>query len=189
MAGPIRGALRELDAELPAFIQTWEQDLGGALFPSMVATVSLGVMGLMGAMLAVMAGPAEAMVCVDLENLDDGLDMVLRRSVGAAPRHPQDGVMIDQGPALLGSHGLLPLGDYLDTVAGALGSRGAGFRALPSIFWLASGDGALRAAGWVGVVLSAAVLLGYANALMLAVLCAGALVLRRRPSRAADVEA
>src|SRR5262249_5504662 len=54
--------------------------------------------------------------------------------------------LVDQGPALLGSHGLLPLGDYLDTVTGALGSRGAGFRTLPSIFWLASGDGALRAA-------------------------------------------
>jgi predicted permease len=53
LAGSIRTALRELDAELPAFMQTWEQNLGGALFPSMVATVSLGVMGLMGAMLAV----------------------------------------------------------------------------------------------------------------------------------------
>ena len=80
--------------------------------------------------------------------------------------------LVDQGPALLGRHGLLPLGDYLDAVAGALGSRGAGFRQLPSIFWLSSGDGALRAAGWLGVALSAAVLLGYANAVMLAVLCA-----------------
>jgi hypothetical protein len=53
LAGSIRSALRELDAALPSFVQTWEQDLGGALFPSMVATVSLGVMGLMGAMLAV----------------------------------------------------------------------------------------------------------------------------------------
>jgi predicted permease len=53
LAGSIRSALRELDAALPSFVQTWEQDLDGALFPSMVATVSLGVLGLMGAMLAV----------------------------------------------------------------------------------------------------------------------------------------
>lgn len=79
--------------------------------------------------------------------------------------------LVNQGPALLGSHGLLPLSDSLDAIAGALGSRGAGFRALPSIFWLASGDGALRAVGWVGVALSAAALLGYANALVLVALC------------------
>jgi Lipase maturation factor len=79
--------------------------------------------------------------------------------------------LVNQGPALLGRHGLLPLGDYLDAVAGGLGSRAAGFRALPSLFWLGAGDGALRAAGWVGVALSAAVLLGYANALVLGALC------------------
>jgi hypothetical protein len=80
--------------------------------------------------------------------------------------------LFEQGPALLGAHGLTPLGDYLDAVAGELGSRGAGFRAMPSVFWLGAGDGALRAAGLVGVVLSGAVLLGYANALVLAALCA-----------------
>jgi Lipase maturation factor len=80
--------------------------------------------------------------------------------------------LVNQGPALLGPRGLLPMGDYLDAVAAQLGSRAAGFRALPSIFWLASGGGALRAAGWVGAALSAAVLCGYANAPMLAALCA-----------------
>ena len=80
--------------------------------------------------------------------------------------------LVEQGPALLGSRGLLPVDDFLNDVVGQLGSRAAGFRALPSIFWLASGTVALRAVGWVGVVLSAAVLLGYANALVLAALCA-----------------
>ncbi|HXI60716.1 MAG TPA: lipase maturation factor family protein [Polyangia bacterium] len=80
--------------------------------------------------------------------------------------------LLQQGPALLGPRGLLPLGPYLDALAGQLGSRGAGFRALPSLFWLGAGAGALRAVAWVGIALSAAVLLGYANALMLAVLCA-----------------
>jgi len=79
--------------------------------------------------------------------------------------------LVEQGPALLGSHGLLPLDRFLDEVAAQLGSRGAGFRAMPSIFWLGAGTGAIRAAGLLGVALSAAVLLGYANALVLAVLC------------------
>ena len=63
-----------------------------------------------------------------------------------------------QGPALLGPHGLLPVNGYLDAVAASLGSRGAGFCALPSVFWLGASDGALRAAGWVGAALSAVVL-------------------------------
>src|SRR5262249_8988330 len=53
LASAIRAKLRELDPALPAFILTWNQDLEGALFPSRVATVALGVMGLMGALLAV----------------------------------------------------------------------------------------------------------------------------------------
>src|SRR5258708_37525056 len=80
--------------------------------------------------------------------------------------------LLRQGPALLGPRGWLRLGPYLDAVAAELGSRGAGFRALPSIFWLAAGAGALRAAAWVGIALSAAVLCGYANAIVLALLCA-----------------
>jgi ABC-type antimicrobial peptide transport system permease subunit len=53
LAAAVRGKLRELDPSLPAFIVTWSQDLEGALFPSRVATVALGIMGLMGATLAV----------------------------------------------------------------------------------------------------------------------------------------
>lgn len=53
MAADIRSKLRELDAGLPADIQTWTQELDGALFASRMATISLGVLGLMGAMLAI----------------------------------------------------------------------------------------------------------------------------------------
>jgi hypothetical protein len=77
-----------------------------------------------------------------------------------------------QGPALVGSHGLLPVSLYLDRVAAAMGSRGAGFLAEPSLFWLAHGDGFMFGAGWVGVALSLLVLGGYANALLLLVLWA-----------------
>ena len=52
LATAIRTKLRGLDDSLPMFIQTWTQGLDIALFPSRVATVALGVLGLMGAMLS-----------------------------------------------------------------------------------------------------------------------------------------
>jgi len=80
--------------------------------------------------------------------------------------------LLNQGPALIGDHGLLPAVDFLNDVAAQLGSRAAGFAQMPSVFWLSAHDAALRGAAWVGVALSLAVLAGYANALMLVVLCA-----------------
>jgi ABC-type antimicrobial peptide transport system permease subunit len=53
LAAAIRSTLRDLDAGLPLNIQTWTQGLNIALFPSHVATVSLGVLGIMGAMLSI----------------------------------------------------------------------------------------------------------------------------------------
>ena len=53
LAAAIRSTLRDLDASLPVNIQTWNQGLNSALFPSHVATVSLGVLGMMGAMLSI----------------------------------------------------------------------------------------------------------------------------------------
>jgi ABC-type antimicrobial peptide transport system permease subunit len=42
-----------MDAGLPFFMQTWDKWLAGALFPARAATESLGVLGVMGAMLSV----------------------------------------------------------------------------------------------------------------------------------------
>jgi predicted permease len=53
LAVEIRKTLRGLDAGLPFNLQTWTQGLDIALFPSHVATVSLGVLGGMGALLAI----------------------------------------------------------------------------------------------------------------------------------------
>jgi predicted permease len=53
LASEIRSRLRELDSSLPLNIQTWTQGLNIALFPAHMATISLGVLGLMGAMLSV----------------------------------------------------------------------------------------------------------------------------------------
>ena len=53
LAGAIRNKLRGLDAGLPMYIETWTQGLDIALFPSRVATVALGVLGLMGGILSI----------------------------------------------------------------------------------------------------------------------------------------
>jgi predicted permease len=53
LAAAIRSTLRDLDAGLPFDIQTWTKELDGALFGPHVAAVSLGVLGMMGAMLSI----------------------------------------------------------------------------------------------------------------------------------------
>jgi predicted permease len=53
LAAAIRTILRDLDSSLPVFIQTWNQAMDGALFPSRMAAVSLGILGVMGAMLSI----------------------------------------------------------------------------------------------------------------------------------------
>ena len=73
---------------------------------------------------------------------------------------------------LIGSDGLLPVGDFLDRVNAALGGTGAGFRRLPSVFWLNHSDTTLVISAWIGFALSCVVLAGYANAILLAILWA-----------------
>jgi predicted permease len=53
LAGAIRSKMRDLDAGLPTFIQTWNEAMDGALFASRMAAAALGVLGVMGAMLSV----------------------------------------------------------------------------------------------------------------------------------------
>jgi predicted permease len=53
LAAEIRSKLRELDAGLPVTTQTWNSLLDTVLFPSRVATMALGVLGMMGAMLSI----------------------------------------------------------------------------------------------------------------------------------------
>ncbi|MDB4923146.1 lipase maturation factor family protein [Mucilaginibacter sp.] len=79
-------------------------------------------------------------------------------------------VVINQIVPLIGSNGLLPIGIYLKQVSAALGSAGAGFVRLPSLFWLWHSDTALLTVAWVGFLLSCVVMAGYADALLLTVL-------------------
>jgi len=53
LGAAVRTKLRDLDSGLPLFIQTWSEAMDGALFASRMAAVSLGILGVMGAMLSV----------------------------------------------------------------------------------------------------------------------------------------
>ncbi len=52
LAAAVRYTLRNLDDGLPVSVRTWNRQLDSALFASRVAMISLGVLGLLGAMLA-----------------------------------------------------------------------------------------------------------------------------------------
>ncbi|MEO6873090.1 MAG: lipase maturation factor family protein, partial [Chthoniobacterales bacterium] len=73
---------------------------------------------------------------------------------------------------LVGSDGLLPVGNFLARVSAVLGGSLGGFLRLPSLFWLNHSDTALVAVAWIGFALSCVVLCGYANAILLTVLWA-----------------
>jgi hypothetical protein len=67
---------------------------------------------------------------------------------------------------LVGSDGLTPANLFVEH----LRQSGVGFLDVPMLFWFDDSDTALRVVPWVGVAISALVLAGYANALMMAVL-------------------
>ena len=67
--------------------------------------------------------------------------------------------LVQQGPALLGADGLTPIADYVERLRAA----GLGAWDVPSIFLWGASDGAIAALAWIGVVLSACVVLGFAN--------------------------
>jgi hypothetical protein len=73
---------------------------------------------------------------------------------------------------LVGHDGLLPADVFLARVATHAGSRGAGFLALPSVFWLGASDAVLVAGARTGVVVSLVVCAGAANAIVMAFLWA-----------------
>lgn len=52
LAPEIYQTLRHVDSALPFTLMTWHQDLEFALFPAQIAAISLGVLGLLGALLA-----------------------------------------------------------------------------------------------------------------------------------------
>ncbi|HET6199654.1 MAG TPA: ABC transporter permease [Candidatus Acidoferrales bacterium] len=53
LAAAVRSKLRDIDSGLPSYIETWDKALEDPLFGPRMATASLGVLGIMGALLSV----------------------------------------------------------------------------------------------------------------------------------------
>jgi predicted permease len=53
LGATIRSKLRDLDSGLPCFVQTWNEEMNGAFFASRMAALSLGLLGMMGAVLSI----------------------------------------------------------------------------------------------------------------------------------------
>jgi hypothetical protein len=79
-------------------------------------------------------------------------------------------ILTQQLQPLIGADGLLPAAQYLSRLGAACGDRLACFLAAPTIFWWDASDAWLSALSYGGLTLSLIVLLGFANAPLLAVL-------------------
>jgi predicted permease len=77
LAPVVRSTLQNLDAALPFYIQSWDKGVSDALFPSRVATETLGVMGVIGAMLSVTGIFGMAAYSVSKRKRELGIRMAL----------------------------------------------------------------------------------------------------------------
>src|SRR2546429_7493571 len=67
-----------------------------------------------------------------------------------------------QVPGLVGEHGILPAGAFLERVRALYG--GAAYRLFPTLSWLRAGDGMLRLLAWGGAALGLLLIAGVAPA-------------------------
>jgi predicted permease len=112
IAGALDSALHWLNSGLPIEVRTWTEEMHTALFPARVATLALGILGLLGAMLAVTGvfGMASYVVSKRMRELGirvalgAGQGQVLRASLGRAFR-------------------LLAIGSLVGLVLGVLATR------------------------------------------------------------------
>ncbi len=112
LAAAMRSTLRDLDPGLPCYIQTWNEALHIALFGPRMATISLGVLGIMGAMLSITGifGMAAYSVSKRLKELG------IRMALGARRKEVLQAAL---GRALK----LLAFGSAAGLVLGILASR------------------------------------------------------------------
>ena len=112
LGAEIRRTLHQLDAGMPVDIERRYDEMAAALFPAQMATVSLGVMGGMGAILAITGifGMAAYSVSRRLKELG------IRMAVGAQPREVLQAAL---GRALK----LLAIGSGAGLLLGVLASR------------------------------------------------------------------
>jgi predicted permease len=112
LAAAIRSKLRDLGVTLPAFMQTWNRALDIVLFPARMATVTLGVLGLIAAILAVTGIFGLAAFSVSKRKKDLGI----RIALGAQRREVLEAAL---GRALK----LLAFGSGAGLLLGILASR------------------------------------------------------------------
>ncbi|MEQ1352863.1 MAG: ABC transporter permease [Candidatus Acidiferrum sp.] len=108
----VKSTMQGLDAGMPFTLRTWNQELESALFPSRMATLSLGALGAMGAMLSVTGifGMAAYSVSKRLR------EMGIRMALGAQRREVLQAAL---GRALK----LLAVGSTAGLLLGILASR------------------------------------------------------------------
>jgi predicted permease len=112
IAPEIRKALGQVDPSLPFTFRTWPDDLALVLFPARVATASLGVMGLLAAMLAVTGVFGMAMYSVSKRIKEFGIRVALGAQPGDLMRSALSRPII-----------LLLLGSAAGLLLGALASQ------------------------------------------------------------------
>ena len=112
IASALQRSMRSLDPGLPLEIRTWNSELDSALFVARVATVSLGGLGLLGAMLAITGifGMAAYTVSKRLRELG------IRIALGASQRKVL-------GAALGRTFRLLAVGSIAGMILGVLATR------------------------------------------------------------------
>ncbi len=112
LTGVLQNTLHGLDASLPIAIRTWTREMDSALFAARVASVALGVLGLLGAVLAATGifGMASYVVSRRLRELG------IRVALGASKKDVL-------GTALGRSLRLLAIGSAVGLVLGVLATR------------------------------------------------------------------
>jgi predicted permease len=112
LAAALERSLHNLDSGLPLEVRTWTQEMSSALFAARVATVALGVLGLLGGMLAITGifGMASYVVSRRLRELG------IRVALGAARKDVL-------GAALGRAFRLLAIGSVAGLILGLMATR------------------------------------------------------------------
>ena len=112
LTAAMTNTLRTLDAGLPFTIMTWRKEIDAVLFPMRMATVSLGILGVMGALLSVTGIFGMAAYSVSKRVREFGI----RIALGAQRREVIK-------PALGRAFRLLAMGSVIGLVLGLLAAR------------------------------------------------------------------
>ena len=150
LAASVHDTLRGLDPGLPLTIMTWQKELDSALFAARTATISLGILGVLGAMLAVTGifGMASYSVSKRLREL--GIRVALgarsQRSIAGGPGKNVPAVGSRRSGRLAAGHGGHP-GALLHCLSGLAAGPGGARRSTAPCFCLACWPLSVRPGG------------------------------------------